>query len=148
MSPWLWAVDVLLVVVVLTALALVGLVLRRRRLTRRLGAFDLSINKRAEASAHGWTLGVAAYRGHTLRWYRTFSVRFRPAYVWDRRTMVVEGRRVPEGAEMHALHDGHLIVTTRNRTPVQQLALSPDALTGLLAWLEAAPPGESTGRVL
>lgn len=148
MSPWLWAAEALLLVIALTALALVFLVLRRRYLTRRLGAFDLSINKRVEASAHGWTLGVAVYRGHTLEWFRTFSVRCRPAFRWDRRSMTVDGRRDPRGAEMHAVHAGHVVVGTRNRTAVQQLALSPEALTGLLAWLEAAPPGESVSRVV
>ncbi|MGH6656074.1 MAG: DUF2550 family protein, partial [Actinocrinis sp.] len=28
-----------------------------------------------------------------------------------------------------------------------ELAMSPDALTGFLSWLEAAPPGQNVSRV-
>lgn len=148
MPLWLWAVDLVLAAIALTVVVLALLVLRRRYLARSKGAFDLSINKRAEASAAGWTLGVAVYRGSTLEWYRTFSLRLRPAYRFDRDTTWVEGRRGPVGAEVHAIHDGHVVVETRNRGPVRQLALAPDALTGLLAWLEASPPGHSVSTVL
>ena len=62
--------------------------------------------------------------------------------------LVVDGRRDPAGAEVHALHDGHVVVAARTPTPVRQLALTPDALTGLLAWLEASPPGRSVNTVV
>lgn len=148
MPWWLWVVDLVVAVIALTALLLAALVFRRRYLARTLGTFDLSINKRAEASAHGWTLGVAVYDGGTLEWYRTFSFRMRPSYHFERAHMYVEGRREPVGGEVHAIHDGHVVVATRNQTAVRQLALTPSALTGLLAWLEASPPGHSVSTVL
>ena len=148
MPLWLWAVDLVLAAIVLGVVLLAALVLRRRYLARRLGAFDLSINRRTTASAQGWTLGLAVYRGSTLEWYRTFSPRMRPAYRFARESMVVDGRRDPVGAEVHAIHDGHVVVATRNATSVRQLALTPAALTGLLAWLEASPPGHKVSTVL
>ena len=66
MPWWLWALDAVLVAIALSVLLLTVLVLRRRYLARTKKAFDLSINRHAEASARGWTLGVAAYPGHTL----------------------------------------------------------------------------------
>lgn len=148
MPLWLWAVDLVVAVIAVTAVLLAALVLRRRYLARTRGTFDLSINKRAEASAHGWTLGVAVYEGGTLEWYRTFSFRMRPSYRFERASMYVDGRREPVGGEVHAIHDGHVVVSTQNQTPVRQLALTPSALTGLLAWLEASPPGHSVSTVL
>ena len=116
MPLWLWAVEVVVVIIALTAVLLAALVVRRRYLARTRGTFDLSINKRAEASAHGWTLGVAVYDGGTLEWYRTFSFRLRPSYRFERASMWVEGRREPVGGEVHAIHDGHVVVSTQNET--------------------------------
>lgn len=148
MPLWLWLVDSLALVVVLAVMLLTALVVRRRHLARRGGAFDLSINRREGETAKGWTLGVAAYHGNTLEWYRTFSFRWRPTLRLQRGHVVVEGRRDPVGAEVHAVHSGHVIVQTQNAVGVRQLSLSPDALTGLLAWLESSPPGQSVNTVL
>lgn len=148
MPLWLWAVDLVLLAIALGVALLAVVVVRRRYLARSVGAFDLSINKRADPGAQGWTLGLAVYRGSTLEWYRTFSLRLRPAYRFSRDQLVVDGRRDPAGAEVHALHDGHVVVAARTPTPVRQLALTPDALTGLLAWLEASPPGRSVNTVV
>lgn len=148
MPWWLWLVDFLAFVVIVTALALVGLVFRRRYIARGTASFDLSINRRAEHGPQGWTLGLAVYRGEVVEWYRTFSFTLRPKYRFVRGEVVVEGRRRPEGAEAHAVHAGHLVVTTQNPSDVHQLALSPDALTGLLSWLESSPPGRGVNTVV
>jgi hypothetical protein len=145
---WWWVIDVLGLVVLLTVSGLVGLAVRRRLITRRGGTFDMSINRRAGEAPVGWTLGVAVYGPDTLDWYRTFSVRLRPRYRFVRGEVQVEGRRRPTGAEAHAVHAGHLIVTTSNATEVCQFAMSPSALTGLLAWLESSPPGRSISTVV
>lgn len=148
MPWWLWLVDSLAFVVIVTMLGLLSLVVRRRYLARGTAAFDLSVNRRAEHGPQGWTLGLAVYRGEVVEWYRTFSVSLRPRYRFVRGEIVVEGRRRPDGAEAHAVHAGHLVVTTQNPDGVEQLALSPDSLTALLAWLEASPPGRGINRVL
>lgn len=149
MPWWLIVIDLVALVIVLTAGVLAALVGRRRRLVRRLGAFDLSVNRRAEHAPQGWTLGLATYRGNELEWYRTFSFSVRP-HVRFRRGLVQvdEGRRRPEGAEAHAVHAGHVVVDVSDPSGVRQLALSPESLTGLLAWLEASPPGQSVNTVV
>lgn len=148
MPPWLWFVDSLVLVLTLTLLLMVGLLVRRRVLARSGGTFDMSINRSAEATAKGWTLGLAVYRDTQLEWYRTFSLSLRPRYHFPRGDVRIEGRREPVGNEVYAIHDGHLIVGTENASGVRQFAMSVNALTGLLSWLESAPPGQRVNNVL
>jgi hypothetical protein len=46
------------------------------------------------------------------------------------------------GVESYSLYSGHIIVTCKTPSGPLEVAMSPDALTGFLAWLEAAPPGQ------
>lgn len=52
------------------------------------------------------------------------------------------GRRAAEGEEELALLSDAIILTCLHRGTRLELAMSEDALTGFLAWLEAAPPGQ------
>ncbi|MGH3459221.1 DUF2550 domain-containing protein [Aeromicrobium sp.] len=148
MPIWLWLVDSLALIVVLAALLVLALVVRRRLVARRGGTFDLSINRRDEATSKGWTLGVGAFRGNTLEWYRTFSFAWWPRYRFVRGDIAIDGRRDPLGPEVYSVHTGHVIVTVRHPSGVRQMAMSPSALTGLLAWLHSSPPGHSVNNVL
>ncbi len=148
MPLWLWLVDSLALIVLLAALVLLALVIRRRLLARRGSTFDLSINRHADPGPKGWTLGVAAYRSNTLDWYRTFSFAWWPRHRFERGDISIDGRREPVGPETFAVHTGHVIVSLHHRSGVRQMAMSPSALTGLLAWLEASPPGHSVNNVL
>ena len=146
MPLWLWLVDSLALIVVLAVAIVVWLVVRRRVLGSG-GSFDLSTNSHAD-SGHGWTLGFAVYRGEELYWYRTFSPSLRPRYRFARGSVLIEGRRTPHGSEAHAVHRGHVIVTTENHCGVRQMAMNPGALTGLLSWLESSPPGQRVNNVV
>ena len=42
---------------------------------------------------------------------------------------------------VQALYAGHVVIACSTSQGVVELALAHEALTGLLAWLEAAPPG-------
>ncbi|MBC7630014.1 DUF2550 domain-containing protein [Aeromicrobium sp.] len=148
MPLWMWFVDSLAFVVGLAMLLLIGLLVRRRVLARSGGTFDMSINRRSEATAKGWTLGLAVYRDTDLEWYRTFSLSLRPAYRFSRGDVRIDGRREPIGLEVHAIHTGHLVVGTDNASGVRQFAMSVNALTGLLSWLESSPPGQRVNNVL
>lgn len=148
MPLWLWLVDSLAIVVLLGVLFICGLILRRRWIARKGVSFELSINHDVEHSAAGWMLGVAVYGDTEIEWFRTFSFSPRPRHRFERGTVVIDGRREPEGAESYALHDGHVIVATRHADGVSQFALSPNSLTGLLSWLESSPPGRGINRVV
>jgi len=143
-----WFVDSLLLIVIVLVVLLVGLLVRRRLLARPGRAFDMSVTRGTEPQAKGWMHGLAVYRDTELVWFRTFSLSWRPRYRFTRGDVQIDGRREPVGLEVHAIHAGHLIVGTENASGVRQLALSPNALTGLLSWLESSPPGQRVNNVL
>ena len=148
MPFWWWLVDSLALIIAILLVPLVGLLVRRRVLARSGGTFDMSINRNQVGVSKGWTLGLAVYRDNDLEWFRTFSLSLRPRYRFSRGVVQIEGRREPDSNEVHALHDGHLIVGTENASGVRQFAMSANALTGLLSWLESAPPGQRVNNVV
>jgi hypothetical protein len=151
LPPWEWVVDVIGLLVVLAILVVVALIVRRRTLARGGGTFDLSINRRPQTgvrSGRGWTLGIGRYTGERLEWYRVFSLNPRPSVVLERGHVQVSGRRDPEGPEVFALYAGNVIADCRTDRMRMQLGLSPESLTGLLAWLESGPPGRGSGKVI
>ena len=144
MPLWEWIVDVLGVVVLLPLLYILALVLRRRWIARDGGTFELSHRVAGDGnpgSGRGWVLGVGRYSGDLLEFFRIFSLSPRPRRRLDRATVTYLGQRVPQGMEVHAIYSGHVIIACSTPRGLVELALAPDALTGLLAWLEASPPG-------
>lgn len=134
---------------IVVALVVVGLFLfglRRRLIQRSGGTFDCSLRwdvaDKPDASGKGWSYGVARYNGDRIEWYRVFSYAFRPRRTLERAAIEVAGRRLPEGEEELALLSDAVILACTHRGIRLELAMSEDALTGLLAWLEAAPPGQ------
>lgn len=156
------------VVGAMVAAGLLGLFvfgLRRRLIQRSGGTFDCSVRLRlpgglplpepgeaaeeedapssaAEPSGKGWVFGVARYSGDRIEWFRVFSYAPRPRRVLERSEIEVLHRRTPQGQEELALLSGALVLACRHRGALLELAMSEDALTGFLAWLEAAPPGQ------
>jgi hypothetical protein len=117
------------------------LVLRRRWLSRHGGTFEFSVRVRSGRAGRGWVLGLGRYTGSDLEWFRIFSVSPRPKLVFRRNELSYQGRRDPGGVEAYSLYSGHIIVTCSTPSGPLEVAMSPGALTGFLAWLEAGPPG-------
>jgi hypothetical protein len=136
------ALDVIAALVVLVLVGLVLLALRRRFLTRSGGTFDCSLRLRAGGHGKGWALGIGRYAGDSLEWYRVFSYAARPREVLARRDLEILDRRAPVGPEVFSLLAGAVVVMCRDNDRSVEFAMSPDALTGFLAWLESAPPGQ------
>lgn len=145
----------LLVCGLVVALVLLGLFvfgLRRRLIQRSGGTFDCSLRwnvpedsgdpEAAEHNGKGWGYGVARYNGDRLEWYRVFSYAPRPRRTLERSAIEVVDRRAPDGEEELALLSDAIVLCCRHRGTRLELAMSEDALTGFLAWLEAAPPGQ------
>lgn len=118
-----------------------GVAERHRRGTRT------PLSASAVRAGRGWSYGIAQYENDRIDWYRIFSYAYRPAAVLTRRDLEVVGRRDTEGQEELALFPGWTIVECKFGTGLVELAMSPDALTGFLSWLEAAPPGQDVSRV-
>lgn len=148
MPLWLLLVDSLALVVAAAVGLIALLIVRRRVVAGRRGTFDLSVCRHAGPSTQGWVIGVGTYGPNSLDWYRTFSLAWWPRYRFFRGDLVVLERRDPVGAEAFALDDGDVIVNVEHLSGVRQLAMSPSALTGLLAWLESSPPGHRVNNVL
>jgi hypothetical protein len=127
---------------VLITIGLIALVLRRRFLQRRLGTFDCSVRLQRAERGNGWSFGVARYSGDRIEWFRVFSFSARPRRVFVRRDLQVHSRRVPEGAEVYALLANALVLECSIANRPLELAMSADAVTGFMSWLEAAPPGQ------
>ncbi|HET7689372.1 MAG TPA: DUF2550 domain-containing protein [Nocardioidaceae bacterium] len=142
MPAWQWAADAAGAVLVLVLLYGLCLVVRRRWISRHGGTFEFSVRVRPHTAGRGWVLGVGRYSGDELEWFRIFSVLPRPKLAFRRHELAYEGRREPVGPETYSLYAGHVIVRCRTPLGPIEVAMSPEALTGFLAWLEAAPPGQ------
>lgn len=141
-------------VVLLVLLGLFAFGLRRRLIQRSGGTFDCSLRWNVpapsddagaaggEPSGKGWIYGVARYSGDRVEWFRVFSYAPRPRRVLERASIEVLERRTPRGEEELALLSDSIVLACRHRGIRLELAMSEDALTGFLAWLEAAPPGQ------
>jgi hypothetical protein len=90
----------------------------------------------------GWAYGIARYDGDQIEWFRVFSYAPRPRRFLERGVIEVLERRMPEGEEELALLSDAMILACAVRGTRVELSMSEDALTGFLAWLEAAPPGQ------
>ncbi|QGN35392.1 DUF2550 family protein [Microlunatus sp. Gsoil 973] len=144
------AAEVIGVVLVLLAAVLVGLAVRRRWLARNGGTFECSMRHRPHddgttTPSTGWVLGVARYGGDDLEWFRFFSLAWWPKYTFRRSEVSILEHRAPTAAEAVALYADQEVVSVTTGSgdnfEYRDLAMSPDSLTGMLSWLEAAPPG-------
>ncbi|MET9292415.1 DUF2550 domain-containing protein [Streptomyces sp. NPDC003077] len=135
------------VVVVLVLLGLFVFGLRRRLIQRSGGTFDCSLrwnvpDQETDPTGKGWVYGVARYSGDRIEWFRVFSYAPRPRRLLERSAIEVLERRTPQGEEELALLSDAIVLACGHRGTRLELAMSEDALTGFLAWLEAAPPGQ------
>jgi len=137
-----WLLVVVLVFLVLAAVAVAG---RRALIERGGGTVDCGL--RRPGDDHPWRLGVASYQPDELRWHQVFGVLLRPDESFPRSTLTVVSRRPPNSHEANSLGPGMVVVECRagERAEPMELAMSESALTGLLAWLEAAPPATHLG---
>jgi len=143
---------------VLVMLAAVVLATRRFLLERGGGTVECGL--RHPAGRANWRLGVAVYQGDELCWYGALGVLLRPEQVFHRRSLTVLSRRPSLPSEANVLGAEHVVVELCTRPAADypapasagagpdesdedhvELAMTEEALTGFLAWLEASPPG-------
>ena len=138
-AAWLFAAFLIILV-----LAAVGIAARRFLLERGGGTVECGLR-----SPNGsWRLGVASYQREELCWFGALGMSMRPDVVFPRRDLTVVSRRLPTDAEAASLGPGMIVVECRFGEDTVELAMGEAALTGLLAWLEAAPPGSHLGVAL
>jgi Protein of unknown function (DUF2550) len=146
MPWWQWLADIAGALLLLVLVYGIVLVVRRRWISRHGGTFEFSVRVRSVRAGRGWVLGVGRYSGSDPEWFRIFSPNPRPKLTFRRSDLEFTGRREPLGVESYSLYSGHIVVTCRTPSGPLEVAMSPEALTGFLAWLEAAPPGQRSRR--
>ena len=148
------AVWIFAAVLVLVFLAAAVLASRRYLLERSGGTVDCAL--RSPAGTGPWRLGVLSYQHDSLRWYGALGVLLRPEYVFHRRALSVVSRRSAEPSEAVSLGADRIVVEVSAKPSAEdpgsvpdddgvELAMTEQALTGFLAWLEASPPGSHLG---
>jgi len=150
----LGAVWLLVAILLVTVLAAVGIAVRRIALEHGGGNVECGLRRGRDQR---WRLGLAAYQPDELYWFSAFGVRLRPAVIFARSALSVVSRRPATTAEEASLGAGVVVLEClaggepagngqpRGGACSVELAMSEAALTGFLAWLEAAPPGYVAG---
>jgi hypothetical protein len=155
-AAWLFAAF--LVVLILAAASIAA---RRFLLERGGGTVECGLRRGDRA----WRLGLASYQSEELHWFRVFGISMRPQETFPRHDLTLVGRRRPSDAEAASLGPGMIVVecqlgaeispkapeapdATVKADAIVELALAESALTGLLSWLEASPPGSHRGAEL
>lgn len=138
--------EVVAVLLLLLALPLIAVAVRRRLLQRAGGTVDVSLRLRHRSHGRGWSAGLGRFESDELCWYRVFSVAPGPRCRLSRHDLEILTRRPPRGGEVLALLSGAVIVECASAAGPVHLAMDPRAVTGFLAWLEARPPGATLPR--
>lgn len=141
-----FAVWLLLAVLLLLALAAAVIAIRRFLLEHGGGTVECGL--RVPAGSGAWRPGVASYRQDELYWYRALGILLRPTVRLARRSLRVLSRRPASPSEVGVLGPGRTVVEMETGSADKiELAMTPEALTGFLAWLEAAPPSSHLGDI-
>ncbi len=145
---WLAVTEVIaLVIAAVVMLPIAWLIARRRWLSRGGALFDCSVRLRTTTPGTGWVLGVARYRQGRVEWFRSFSLSLRPRLVFPRGATVAGTQRVPDEIEaLLLLEDQRVIELRLDDGHSWEASMTQDAITALLSWLEAAPPGQGHQR--
>jgi hypothetical protein len=133
-----WLIAAALLLLLLAALGVAG-----RRVLLERGGGTVECGLRRPGRDKTWRLGLAAYQPDELRWHQIFGFALRPDEIFARRTLDVLSRRRTSPAEAASLGPDAVVIECQAGEypePVE-LAMGEAALTGFLAWLEAAPPG-------
>jgi hypothetical protein len=98
---------------------------------------------------------VLLYAHDSLQWHGALGILLSPEHTFHRRSLSVVSRRPVEPSEVVTLGEDRLVVEVAVKPPGDasgspasshvELAMTEQALTGFLAWLEASPPGSHLG---
>jgi hypothetical protein len=116
-------------------------VARRMLLQRPVGSFACSVRLGGAANRKGFAYGVGRYHGDRVEWFEIFSFSPKPRHVFARHDLQLKGRRPARAEEAHGLPASTMVLECAHAGTLLEFAMTPDTLTGFMAWVEAAPPG-------
>jgi hypothetical protein len=133
-------------IVVLAVVLLIVFVVRRRVVRRRGATLHCGLRMGTSGSSRGWHTGMARYTAEDLEWFRLLSLRYQPKWTFVRRSIEINSRREPRGAETLAVPRDTVIIacdviTRQGDALGVEFAMSEAAVTGFLAWIESSAPG-------
>jgi hypothetical protein len=133
-------------IAVLAVVLLVAFVVRRRVVRGRGATLHCGLRMGASGSNRGWHTGMARYTPEDLEWFRLLSLRYQPKWTFVRRSIEINSRREPRGAETLAVPRDTVIIacdviTRQGDALGVEFAMSEAAVTGFLAWIESSAPG-------
>ncbi len=142
---YLAVLKVCIVALVVLAIPVLVLVARRIWLVRAVGVFDCSMIMESATPGTRWVPGVCRFRGEELWWYPDFGLSFAPRLRFPRdRTIALPSHDLLGREPGPEFADYRVVPLSRQiggGTAVWDLAMAPPAVTAVLSWLEAAPPG-------
>ncbi|MGB3955814.1 MAG: DUF2550 domain-containing protein [Brooklawnia sp.] len=141
MSLPLWLDELITIVLVVGLIYMVTLLVRRAWLSVLGGLFDCAL--RADGATK-WRPGLARYSGQYLEWYLVWHPWPRPTRLFVRDRCELVGFRDSDVSESKLGYAFARVVTLRARgqNPERwELAVNEGSATGLVSWLESAPPG-------
>jgi hypothetical protein len=137
--------ELCLVLLAVLAVPLVLLIVRRIWLVRGVGGFDCSAMLETPAPGGQWVSGIGRFRGEELWWYPDLGWSYIPKLRFPRdRTIALPSYPLAQSDPTGEFVDYRVVPLSRQiggGTAVWDLAMAPPAVTALLSWLEAAPPG-------
>ncbi|MSS45426.1 DUF2550 family protein [Cutibacterium sp. WCA-380-WT-3A] len=127
-------------------LYLVWLLIRHRVLMRRRGAFLCALRVMGGSKPGSWMMGSARYVDGAFEWFRAIDPRPVPTIVLRRGGLAMVEHRPPTIDDALVVASSSYEIVTletgrKGRSSTCQIAVNPGVVTGLLSWLEAAPPG-------
>ncbi|AZZ42227.1 DUF2550 domain-containing protein [Acidipropionibacterium jensenii] len=139
-------------VVAILAMAMVWLLIRHQILLRRRGVFvcglrTLGPDESAEARPGKWMLGLAQYCAGDFVWYRPINPCLSPSVALHRSSLEMAEHHRPTPGDQIPFMMSQEVITLVTASSGQrsrcQIVVDKGVLTGLMSWLEAAPPGEA-----
>ena len=126
--------------------ALGVLFIRREIIGRGRGTIEVNLRLSTRLPGRGWSPGIARFVGDELRWYRVFSLAFRPRRTLSRRALAIDIRRQPTPTERLAMPADWIVLRCTSQRDSVEIAMAQTTLAGFLSWIEAAPPGAVSMR--
>jgi Protein of unknown function (DUF2550) len=133
--------DAFAVLLVGAILIVGGLLVRRMILVRGRAAVECLLRLPDLAEGDRWESGLARYDADSLEWYRAVGLSLRPTHVVRRAAMQVLERRSAPAGSLEGIPGPGAVLLCRASGSRFDVGLPASAEVGLLAWLEAAPPG-------
>ena len=117
MPVWQWLLDAAGALLVLVLFYGLGLIVRRRLLSRHGGTFELSYRVRQEHAGRGWLLGLGRYSGESLRVVpATSRCGPDPSGCSSAPRSPSSAAAAPEGAEQMSLYPEHVVLSCSTPT--------------------------------